>query len=230
MYENLGKNSMDFMRLPLINKDNFSEFVTVEGEEHIIHAKEKGKGVLGVTAHFGFWDIIPLLFAFKGYGANLITKEIRNSSVNDFWMQYRTYAGVNPIFKKNSSREIISVLKRNESLGFVIDQNMNTRNGVFVDFFSKKACTLDVVAKLARSFGSPVLPMFCIRNADDTFTIKIEKPVPIVQGKTKEETITKTTQEYSRVFERYVAKRPDHWIWMHKRWKTRPEDEEPIYK
>ena len=229
MYANLGKNLVDFLRLPQITKENFSSFVTVEGEEILDSARKKGKGVLGITAHYGFWDIIPLYFAFKGYGANFITKEIQNPSVNDFWMKYRTYGGVNPITKKSSSKEIISILKKNESLGFVIDQNMNTRNGVFVDFFGVKACTIDIVAKLAMNYGSPVLPMFCIRNPDDTFTIKIEEPVLLVEGETKKETIVKTTESYVSVLERYIRERPDHWIWMHKRWKTRPEGEGPIY-
>ncbi|MBN1522190.1 MAG: lysophospholipid acyltransferase family protein [Candidatus Aureabacteria bacterium] len=229
MYVNLGKNIVDFLRIPLISQDNFHQFVTVEGERFLVDAREKRKGVLVITAHYGFWDIIPLFFAFRGYGANLITKDIRNASLNDFWMKYRKYGGVNPIYKKNSSREMISLLKRNESLGFVIDQNMNSRSGIFVDFFGVKACTIDVVAKLSQSLECPVLPIFCIRKDDDTFIIRIEEPVLLRQGKDKQETILLTTQAYTEVLERFIIERPDHWIWMHKRWKTRPEGEESIY-
>ncbi|MCK5707563.1 MAG: lysophospholipid acyltransferase family protein [Candidatus Aureabacteria bacterium] len=230
MYSNLGKNLMDFLRIPLITKENFSEFVTIKGEEHLLAAKKLGKGVLGITAHYGFWDIIPLYFAFKNFGANFITKAIRNPSLDKFWMEYRTYGGVNPIFKKNASRDIITILKNNESLGFVIDQNMNERSGVFVDFFSKKACTLDVVAKLSRNYGSPVLPMFCIRDENDLFTIEIGEPIPLEKGDTKEDIIIKSTRAYTRVLEERLKERPDHWIWLHKRWKTRPQGEEKIYK
>ena len=150
--------------------------------------------------------------------------------MNAFWMEYRTYGGVNPIFKKSSAREIISILKRNESLGFVIDQNMNSRSGVFVDFFGVKACTIDAAAKLAVRYGSPILPIFCVRGEDDSLTIRFEEPVDIIQGRTKEETIIRTTEKCSKILERYIIERPDHWIWLHKRWKTRPDGEKAIYK
>jgi KDO2-lipid IV(A) lauroyltransferase len=215
--------------VPLITADNFSQYVRIAGEEHLRQAKQFGRGVIVVTAHYGFWDVIPLYFAFNRLGANFITKHIRNESLNAFWMEYRRYGGVNPIFKKESAREIITVLNRNECLGFVVDQNMNERSGVFVDFFGVKACTVDAPAKLALHHDSPVLPLFCVREPDDTFTIHIEKPIPVLEGATKEETIVRTTQEYTRALERYIIEHPDHWIWMHKRWKTRPNGEAKIY-
>ncbi len=229
MYKNLGKNIVGFFRIPKITKDNFRNYVEIENEEILIRAKKQGKGIIVITAHFGFWDILPLYFAFYGYGANFITKYVKNKSVNKFWMEYRSYGGVNPIYKKNSSRQIINLLKKGESVGFVIDQNMNERNGVFVDFFGVKACTTDAPAKLAIKYGSPVIPIFCIRKGNEKFLMKVEKPLTVRKFQDLEESVKYLTRECTKVLEKYIIQYPDHWIWMHKRWKTRPLKEKKIY-
>ena len=229
MYKNLGLNIITFFRIPNITKENFRKYVSVKNEDILNKIKASKKGFIVVTAHYGCWDILPLYFAFNGFSANFITKEVRNKSVNRFWMEYRSYGGVNPIFKKNSAKKIIKIIKEGGIIGFVIDQNMNERNGVFVDFFGVKACTTDAPAKLALKFNCPVVPIFCERNGFEKFTINICSPVPLKRGRNNVETILNTTREYTKVFEKFILERPDHWIWMHKRWKTRPSGEKNFY-
>lgn len=227
MYRQFGQGAVEFFRLPrMAARGDLDRIVTVEGEHIVRDAFAQGKGLLILTAHFGNFELLGTFFAARGYQVNLVTRKLRNGVLDRFWADQRRGLNIRAIFKDQSLKEVIGRLRRNEAMGYVLDQNMGPGQGVFVDFFGRPACTLGVVAVLAKRFGSPVVPVFITRDpADPTrHRIVFEPPVPFeskAEDKSEAE-IVENTQRYTAIIERHVRDRPDHWIWIHKRWKTRP--------
>lgn len=220
MYQNFGQGVVEFLRLPrLIESGRLDELVTVEGEAYVREAFARGKGVLILTAHYGNFELLSAFFAARGYRVNLVTRRLKNGVLDRFWAEQRSRLNIRPIFKDDSVKEVVGCLRRNEAIGYVLDQNMGPGQGVFVEFFGQPASTLNVVAVLAKRFGSPVVPVFIIRERDDPTRHRIVFEPPM-EG--TDDDILHQTQRYTSVIERRIRERPDHWIWIHRRWKTQP--------
>lgn len=227
MYRQFGQGAVEFFRLPrMVARGELDRIVTVEGEHMLRDAFAQGKGLLILTAHYGNFELLATFFAARGYQVNLVTRKLRNGVLDRFWAEQRRRLKIRAIFKDQSLKEVIGRLRRNEAMGYVLDQNMGPGQGVFVEFFGRPACTLNVVAVLAKRFGSPVVPVFISRDPSDPTRHRIvfEPPVPYESrsGDKTDADIVENTQGYTAIIERRVRERPDHWIWIHKRWKTRP--------
>lgn len=222
MDRNLGYNIVEFLRLPIMKQPYFDKYIEFEGLENLDAALTKGKGVFILTAHFGNWDLVAASTVVKGYPINLVTKYLKNEMLNDLWLGYRKKLNVNIMYREGSLRQIIKHLKKNEGMGFVLDQNTRRTEGVFVNFFGRPACTIPSLATLAQRLETPVVPCFMIRKKGPYHKVVFEPEVPFEKKATLEETVVHNTQRYTDVIERYIRAYPDHWIWMHRRWKTQP--------
>jgi KDO2-lipid IV(A) lauroyltransferase len=227
MYRQFAQGVAEFLRLPhTVATGQLDQLVAVEGEDIVRKAYEQGKGVLILTAHYGNFELLSTFFSAHGYQVNLVTRRLRNGVLDRFWAEQRRRLKIRAIFKEQSLKEVIARLRRNEAMGYVLDQNMGLGQGVFVDFFGRPACTLGVVAVLAKRFGSPVVPVFIARDPHDPTRHRIVFEPPVAfeggAGDKADAGIIENTQRYSAIIERHVRARPDHWIWIHKRWKTRP--------
>lgn len=229
MYRQFGQGMMEFLRLPhMAAHGDLERLISVDGEEHLRAAFAQGKGVLILTAHYGNFELLATCFAARGYQVNLVTRRLRNGILDRFWADQRRRLNIRAIFKNHSLKEVISRLRRNEAMGYVLDQNMGTDQGVFVQFFGRPACTMSAVAVLAKRFGSPVVPVFITRDPHHPshhrilFDAPLAFDAPPVSG---QDEIVYQTQRYTAAIERRVRERPDHWIWIHRRWKTRPRGE-----
>jgi KDO2-lipid IV(A) lauroyltransferase len=231
MYRQFGQGAVEFFRLPrMVARGELDRIVTVEGEHIVRDAFAQGKGLLILTAHYGNFELLATFFAAKGYQVNLVTRRLRNGILDRFWAEQRRQLKIRAIFKDQSLKEVIGRLRRNEAMGYVLDQNMGPGEGLFVEFFGRPASTLGVVAVLAKRFGSPVVPVFITRDPQDSTRHRIvfEAPLAFERGSGGETEgaadadVLENTQRYTAVIERRVRERPDHWIWIHKRWKTRP--------
>jgi KDO2-lipid IV(A) lauroyltransferase len=233
MYRQFGQGVVEFLRLPrMVAEGRLDELVMVEGEAFLHEAHAQGRGVLILTAHYGNFELLATFFAARGYRVNLVTRRLRNGVLDRFWAKQRRRLNIRAIFKEDSLKEVIGRLRRNEAIGYVLDQNMGIDQGVFVEFFGRPACTLSAVAVLAKRFGSPVVPVFITRDPVDPTRHRIvfERPLAFesrgAQGARGDDAdIVEQTQRYTAVIERRVRERPDHWIWIHRRWKTRPPGE-----
>jgi KDO2-lipid IV(A) lauroyltransferase len=231
MYRQFGQSAVEFFRLPrMVARGELNRIVRVEGERIVRDAFAQGKGLLILTAHYGNFELLATFFAAQGYQVNLVTRKLRNGVLDRFWAEQRRGLKIRAIFKDQSLKEVIRRLRRNEAMGYVLDQNMGPGQGVFVEFFGRPACTLGVVAVLAKRFGSPVVPVFIARDPLDSTRhhIVFENPVAFESrpGDNTDADIVDNTQRYTAIIERRVRERPDHWIWIHKRWKTRPPTDE----
>ncbi|MGD8353703.1 MAG: lysophospholipid acyltransferase family protein [Pseudomonadota bacterium] len=220
-FESLGKNAVEFLRLPVINRENIGKYTTVEGEENLSDALAEKKGVLILSAHLGNWDMLSAWLALNGYPLSIISKKSRSEALNRLWMGYREKVGIGILMGRGIMKESIRHLRNGELVGFVLDQNARRSEGVFVPFFGREACTITNLALLARRTGAPVVPLYTYR-VGRIHRIVLEKPLPHHQQPDADADILERTRSYAQWTEKVVRLHPDQWTWLHDRWKTRP--------
>jgi KDO2-lipid IV(A) lauroyltransferase len=223
MAKNLGRNMMEFLRLPKMTDSDMNRYIEFEGLENLDKALSQNKGAFILTAHFGNWDLVAASMAFKGYQTNLVTKYLKSELLNSLWLDFRKRVNVNIFYREGSLKNIIKHLRENEIIGFVLDQNTKREEGVFVNFFGRPACTIPSLATLSQRLEAPVIPCFSIRKKGGYHKVILEPAIPFTKKDTMEESIVYNTQVYTNVIERYIRQYPDHWIWLHRRWKTQPK-------
>lgn len=221
MFANLGMNTAEMLRWLGGRQADMSGRIRMEGGERVQQAMEQGRGAGILTAHLGNWDLMGL-WAASRFPLTIISKDIKNAALNRFWMEKRAAAKVRIVPAHHSYRQCLRVLKANECLGFILDQNMIAREGIFVDFFGRPACTTPGLAVLAAHAQAPVLPVFMVRGADGRHVVRV-LPALAPPADRKPETIAAATQQYTKIVEDVIRAFPDQWIWMHRRWRTQPK-------
>ncbi len=228
-YMHLGRVVMEFGRLPdyLCNK-KIGDFIVIEKGEELIEECREGGGVL-VTGHIGNWEMMAPALASRGYKLSALAYKQKNEKVNNILDDLRTSCCINIVYHRDSVKPLVYALKNNEFAVFLVDQNTVKERGIFVDFFGKKALTVDFPARLAVKFEKPVL--FFYNHFDEEkkiYRMYFEK-VEWDRGSCEEESIKNLVQEYTKRVEKAIKECPYQYLWGHKRWKTRPDGEEPIY-
>ncbi len=228
VFQHIGMNYMEVFRWIGGKMDELESRITVEGAEHVEAARARGRGVLVLIGHIGNWDLMGL-WAARHYPLTIISKSLKQKGVNRFWMEARAKTGLNIVPARKSYRACLGVMKKNGLLRFILDQNTLRRDGVFVEFYGKEACTSPGLAFLSAHAQSPVVPVFMFRQPDGTHRVQI---YPVLEPPLNRETATiiEATQRYTRILEDAIRRHPDQWIWMHRRWRSvRPAaDPEPV--
>ena len=222
-YEHLGMNLVEFFRLPTLEPGELLDRVAMEGQENLDKVFDQGKGVLLLSAHLGNWDYLSASIAMNGYPLALITKISRSDALNDIWMGHREKTGVTMLMGRGTMKESLKQLKRGGIVGFVLDQNARRREGVFVPFFGRQACTLSSLAILSRRTGTPVIPVYTFR-VNGRHKVVFEEPIQTDNIEDQDLDILERTAAYTRWTEKVIREHPDQWTWLHNRWKTRPID------
>lgn len=221
MYANLGMNVVEVTRLPHLTEQQLETLIDWENEFYAHEVLAAGKGLLVLSAHTGSWDLLCTLAPRFHYPTTLITKNIKNKQVNDYWMSTRARFGLKFVPAHNSYRQCLTALRKNEIVAFILDQNMINTEGVFVDFFGRPACTTPGLAYMSAQSRAAVVPTFMLRLPDGRHRLKVLPPIPPPPDR-KPETILAYTQRYTKVIEDVVRQYPDQWIWLHRRWRTQP--------
>lgn len=222
MYDNFGLLLVEILRFGAIERSQIHGLIDMEGENTIPHVLEQGRGALVLTAHVGNFELLCTIAPSLGVPLTVITKTIKPDSLNQYWEQARHRMGVKTLPARNSYRACRQVLKNNEVLGFVLDQNMKRRHGIFVDFFGRPAYTSPGLAVLSARSQAPVIPIFIIRQPDGRHLVKFF-PTLAPPADCEPETIHAATQQYTSVIEDVIRAHPEQWTWMHRRWRTQPE-------
>jgi KDO2-lipid IV(A) lauroyltransferase len=222
MYQNLGMNLIEEFRLPSVSKAYLEENILWENEAYSHDVLTAGKGLLVLSAHLGNFDLLCTFAPKFDFPTTVITKNIKNVAINKFWMNARSRFGLKFVPAHNSYRQCLSALRKNEIVAFVLDQNMIDTEGIFVDFFGRKACTSPGLAYMSAQSGAAVVPVFMIRLENGRHLIKASPPIPPPPDR-KPETIQAYTQLYTKVIEDVVREYPDQWTWIHRRWRTEPK-------
>ena len=220
VFANLARSACEVINFPKINEKNIDRFVRIEGIEHVDRSFEAGKGTIILASHFGNWELLGMTFRVKGYPGVTIGRKIYFYKYDNFLNGLRKSHDVNVIYRDDSPRKMLKVLKENRILGIVADQDVDSVEGVFVNFFGKPAYTPIGPAALARASHAEMIPCFVIRRRYG-HVLKIEEPVKLVRTENKEADLVINTQRWSAVIESYIRRYPEQWVWMHKRWKTK---------
>ncbi len=223
-FKNFGYAMVELL-YSMANPRMVKNIVTLEGIENLEQALAKGNGVVAVTAHFGNFPLMMMALGQKGYKVSSIIRPVRDKKMEEFLVQKRQECKLNTVYaipRTQCVRDSFKALKDNGILFVPLDQNFGNGKGVFVDFFGRKAATATGPIIFAERANAAILPMFIIRTDRDHNKVIIEKPLALVQGKDKKETIFLTTSKITNIIEEYIRKYPHEWGWFHERWKTRP--------
>ena len=225
-FENLGRGMVELMYF-IERPQLIKEHVTFEGLEHVDAALKEGTGVIGVTAHFGNFPLMLIRFAQEGYKTNAIIRPTRDEEIEEYFLETRTRMGLNTIYSQPRTQcvsQSLKVLRNNELLFIPVDQNFGSKAGVFVEFFGQQAATATGPVVFAMRTGSPILPVFTVRDQKIKHKVIIEPAFHLEVGKDDQETIYLNTARITKIIEKYIRKYPQEWGWMHRRWKSRPQE------
>lgn len=224
VFASIGRLLAVFARFPVLNRENISEWIRYEGLEHYREAKARGRGVLFATAHLGNWELSAFAHALLTEPMNIVVRPLDDARTDALVERYRSLSGNRIITKRDAARGILKALHANEAVGILIDQNTTPAEGVFIDFFGMKACAGAAFAKIAARSGATVIPGFALwSEAERKYVLRFCPPVEISGD------VQADTQRVHGVLERVIREHPDQWLWIHRRWKTRPEGEPGIY-
>jgi KDO2-lipid IV(A) lauroyltransferase len=230
MVRNLGWMAAEFARLPRYSKKNIEDLVILDSHENFLEGQRRGKGVLYLTGHIGAWELSSFAHALYGFPLHYMARPLDNARVDALVNRYRCLSGNQPIFKNESARAVLKILREAGTVGILADQNTMPEEGVFVDFFGKTACTTTGIARVALHTNAAVVPGYAFWDAAiGRYRLRFEPPVELVRTGDNEQDIFVNTQKFAKVIEGIIRKHPDQWVWVHARWKTRPKGEPPLY-
>lgn len=215
----VGRNIVDVFVIPFISKNWLEKNVEFVGYENYQTANAKNKGIMILSLHLGSGDLACACLSLKGIPLHVITKEFKSAWLNNFWFSARKKHGTKFISDRKSSFEILRALRKNESVVFVLDQYMGPPLGVKTKFFGVETGTAMGLALLAERANCPVLPIYTYYNEHNKLVIVIDKEIPLDPCPDHDQTILHMTQQYCDYIERVVRKFPEHWMWVHRRWK-----------
>jgi Kdo2-lipid IVA lauroyltransferase/acyltransferase len=211
----------EFFDMPYINKENIHKWVDVEGLENFQEGNAKGKGLLSIVAHFGNWELMTIAGPIYLKPFDIVYRPLDNAVIDNIVEYVRTMQGNALIPKGGSGKKIMELLKDNHMIGILSDQNVATREGVFVDFFGRPACTGVGLAVMAMRSGAPILPAFMARQKSGKYKFILKPTIEAVCTDDYDADLVVNTQRFTKIVEEVVREYPEQWFWFHQRWKTK---------
>ena len=230
MVRNLGWLAAEFAHFPGLNRVNVEQVVIQEGFENFQAGLARGKGVLFLTGHIGGWELGSFAHSIYAGPIQFLVRPVDNSRVDALVNAYRGLRGNRPIEKNDSVRAVLRALGAGSAVGILADNNTSRSEGVFVSFFGIPACTTAGLARFALHTDAAVVPGYTLWDASlGKYRLCYEPAVPLARSGDDQADIVENTQRFTSALEAIVRKAPDQWLWIHRRWKTRPEGEASIY-
>jgi KDO2-lipid IV(A) lauroyltransferase len=216
--------AVEFFRIPRMDVETFRKRVKIEGLEEALRllGKGKGKGMLLLLSHFGNWEMMGIMSKLIGDSIMVIAKPLKkNKRMDQFITKIRTAAGLEVVSSIKASRAVIKALSRNRVVGILIDQRAKRSEGIWADFFGKKAPTTPSLAVLAMKTGAPVVPVFMVRNGFGKHRLIIQGPLELVHTGDIKKDVEANTQLFNHTLESMIRQYPDQWFWVHRRWERK---------
>lgn len=230
VFTSLGRQLAEACLFPRYSKENVSKVVVYDGFENYDRAFARGKGVLFLTAHFGGWELSAFTHSLHGHWMHVVMRPMDNPYLDELIRRYRTMHGNTTVAKDDFVRGLLAAMKAGEVVGILMDTNMTPPQGVFVDFFGIPACTASGLARIALRTDAAVVPTFTIWDpALGKYRLRFDPAVNLIRTGNDEADTVANTALFTRTIEEYVRRYPDQWLWVHRRWKTRPEGEKGLY-
>lgn len=231
-YESLGRLLGEFSQLPHATPEKLRQIIEYDevGLAHLRAAEKSKRGVIFLTGHLGVWELHSFGWSALEYPLSFLVRPLDNPRVEEMIEAVRTRFGNRAIDKQSAARQALRVLREGGTLGILSDLNTQTREGVFVPFFGKLACTTAGIATLALKTDAVVIPTCAVWNKErKRYFFHGDPPVELVRTGDHQKDIEINTANFAAAVERMVRLYPDQWLWIHKRWKTRPVGEAEVY-
>jgi Kdo2-lipid IVA lauroyltransferase/acyltransferase len=230
LYRNLGWQLVEFGKMPSYTRQNTEHLMRYEGLERYLAAKAKGKGVLILTGHLGAWELSSFYHSLMGYPMSMVIRRLDNTAVDKLVNGIRCLHGNQVLHKDDFARALLLSMRKGESVGILMDTNMTPPQGVFVDFFGRPACTAAGLARVALKTGAAVLPGFMLwEPSEGKYVLHFGEEIPIAATDDDQTDILEVTQRLTSELESWIRRYPEQWLWVHRRWKTRPAGESSVY-
>ena len=230
VFISLGRQLAEVCLFPRYTRENVSKVVIYDGFENFERAYARGKGVLFLTAHLGAWELSAFAHSLQGHPLWIVMRSLDNERVDHLLKSYRTMHGNRTVDKDDFVRGLLAAMKAGEVVGILMDTNMTPPQGVFVDFFGIPAYTASGLARIALRTEAAVVPGFTIWDPTlRKYRLRFDPAVELIRTGDSEKDVVANTANFTTIIEDYVRRYPDQWLWVHRRWKTRPEGEPPLY-
>jgi len=230
VFTSLGRQFAEVCLFPRYTRENVSKTVTYDGFENFDRASQRGKGVLFLTGHVGGWELSAFAHSLYGHPLHFVMRPLDNPYLDALVRRYRTMHGNTPILKDDPVRELLRAMKQGATVGILMDTNMTPPEGVFVDFFGIPACTASGLARIALRTDAAVVPGFTIWDPVlRKYRLRFDPAVQLIRTGDNDADIVANTALFTKVIEDVVRRYPDQWLWVHRRWKTRPPGQPSLY-
>jgi Kdo2-lipid IVA lauroyltransferase/acyltransferase len=224
VFRSIARLLVTFAKFPSIRRENLDRWIRAEGYEHFEDALRAGRGVLFATAHLGNWELSALAHALLASPMNVVVRPLDNPLLDALVERRRALTGNRILWKKDFARSILKALAANEAVGILVDQNTSLDAAVFVDFFGIPASAGNSFVKMANHSGAAVIPGFALwSDQEQRYVLRFGPQIPMTGDTARD------TQAIHSRLEAVIRAYPDQWLWIHRRWKTRPPGAPPLY-
>lgn len=229
-YRNLGYLLAEFCLMPGYTREGASRFIRYDGLENYLRARDRGRGVLVLTGHLGAWELSSFYHSLMGMPMGMVIRRLDNPLVDALVNRVRCLHGNKVIHKDDFARGLIASMRAGDTVGILMDTNMTPPQGVFVPFFGVLACTASGMARIAAKTGAAVVPGFLLwEESEGKYVLRFGEALGVVNSGDAEADVLANTATFTTAIEGYIRRYPEQWLWMHRRWKTRPTGEAGIY-
>jgi KDO2-lipid IV(A) lauroyltransferase len=230
VYIHLGWQLVEFCRMRRYTAENTRGWIRTEGLDHYLAAQARGKGVLVLTGHLGAWELSSFYHSLMGYPMGMVIRRLDNRRLDDFVNGIRCMHGNKVLHKDDFGRGLLTAMRTGQTVGILTDTNMTPPQGAFVKFFGVPACAATGLAHVALKTGAAVLPGFMLwEEAERRYVLHFGPELTFTRTGDDQADILAATQLCNLTLEAWIRRYPDQWLWIHRRWKTRPAREPGIY-
>ena len=230
VYIHLGWQLVEFCRMTRYTAQNTRNWMRTDGLDHYLAAQARGKGVLIITAHLGAWELSSFYHSLMGHPMGMIARKLDNRRLDAYVNGIRCLHGNFVISKDDFGRGLLKAIHAGATVGILMDTNMTPTQGEFVPFFGIAACTGTGLAHIARQTGAAVLPGFMFwEPAERRYVLRFGAEIEMPHTEDRAADILEGTRRCTAVIESWIRRYPDQWLWIHRRWKTRPPGEPGLY-
>jgi Kdo2-lipid IVA lauroyltransferase/acyltransferase len=229
-YRHLGYQLVEFCRMSRYTPENTRNWLYTEGLENYLTAQQRGKGVLILTGHLGAWELSSFYHSMMGHPMGMVIRRLDNRRLDAYVNRIRCLHGNYVLHKDDFGRGLLTAMRNGDTVGILMDTNMTPPQGAFVSFFGIEACTATGLAHVARKTGAAVVPGFMIwEPGARRYTLRFGREIEIPHTADAAADILEGTERCTREIETWIRRYPDQWLWIHRRWKTRPPGQPRLY-
>lgn len=223
VYAHFGRMLFDILWLQWRSREELLALVEVHGREHVEAAMAAGRGVVMCAAHIGNWEVHGIAHGLLFGAIDVVARPLDNPSLDARLCAFRTMGGNRVVYKRKALAQVLGAVRAGRGVALLLDQNVQAKDGIFVDFFGRPAATTTVAAALALKTGCALVPSHTELRPDGRYALVYEPPLVWASDGARDADLASITQELARRTEAWVRATPEQWLWMHRRWKTRPE-------